>query len=145
MIKLFPIPQWVSSLETINKLMGWTQTEFNFIENKKILIAQITYHLTYLTNTFRKSFFPNFKPDWRSIYLLPRRVTLDTNLRMFQCKLLMIYSWITYFLGLKKLIPLFTHIATPLHLFHSCLKTKQLWNKFRQYLSQFINILHCTP
>ena len=34
---------------------------------------------------------------------------------------------------------------TLLHLFHSCLKTKQLWNKLRQYFSQFINIPHSTP
>ena len=34
---------------------------------------------------------------------------------------------------------------TPLHLFHSWLKTKQLWNKLRQYFSQFINIPHSTP
>ena len=34
---------------------------------------------------------------------------------------------------------------TPLHLFHSCLKAKQLWNKLRQYLSKFINIPHSTP
>ena len=34
---------------------------------------------------------------------------------------------------------------TPLHLFHSCLKIKQLWNKRRQYSSQFINITHSTP
>ena len=33
---------------------------------------------------------------------------------------------------------------TPLHLFHSCLKTKQLWNKLRQYFSQFINIPRST-
>ena len=33
----------------------------------------------------------------------------------------------------------------PLHLFHSCLKTKQLWNKLRQYFSQFTNIPHSTP
>ena len=31
------------------------------------------------------------------------------------------------------------------HLFHSCLKIKQLWKKFRQYFSQFINISHSTP
>ena len=31
---------------------------------------------------------------------------------------------------------------TPLHLFHSCLKTKQLWTKLRQYFSQLINIPH---
>ena len=34
---------------------------------------------------------------------------------------------------------------TPLHLFHSCLKTKQLWNRLRQYFSQFINIPLSTP
>ena len=34
---------------------------------------------------------------------------------------------------------------TPLPLFHSCLKSKQLWNKLRQYFSQFINIPHPTP
>ena len=34
---------------------------------------------------------------------------------------------------------------SPLHLLHSCLKTKQLWNKLRQYLSRFINIPHSTP
>ena len=34
---------------------------------------------------------------------------------------------------------------TPLHLLHSCLKTKQIWNKLRQYFSQFINIPHSTP
>ena len=34
---------------------------------------------------------------------------------------------------------------TPLHLFNSCLKTKQLSNKLRQYFSQFISIPHSTP
>ena len=33
---------------------------------------------------------------------------------------------------------------TPLYLFHSCFKTKQIWNKLRQYFSQFINIPHST-
>ena len=31
---------------------------------------------------------------------------------------------------------------TLLHLFHSCLRTKQLWNKLRQYFSKFINMPH---
>ena len=34
---------------------------------------------------------------------------------------------------------------TLLHLFHSCLKTKQLWSKSRQYFSKIINIPHSTP
>ena len=40
------------------------------------------------SQTYFENLFPNFKSDWKSIYLLPRRVTLDTNLRMFQYKLL---------------------------------------------------------
>ena len=34
---------------------------------------------------------------------------------------------------------------TLLQLCHSCLKAKQLWNKFRQYFSKFINITHSPP
>ena len=34
---------------------------------------------------------------------------------------------------------------TPLHLCYSCLNTKQLWHKLRQYFSQFINISHSIP
>ena len=33
---------------------------------------------------------------------------------------------------------------TLLHLFHCCLKTKQLWNKLRQYPPQLINNAHST-
>ena len=44
---------------------------------------QIKYNLPHKP----ENLFPNFKPDWKSIYLLPRYMTLDANLRMFQCKL----------------------------------------------------------
>ena len=40
------------------------------------------------SQTHFENLFPNFKPDWKSIYKLPRRVSLDTNLRIFQYKLL---------------------------------------------------------
>ena len=63
----------------------------------------------------------------------------------------MFYTSIICSLGLRKLIPVYVHIVikkekeeTPLDLFYSCLKTKQLWNKLRQY-SQFINIPHSIP
>ena len=64
-----------------------------------------------------------------SIYLLPRCVTLDTNLRMFQYKLLNV-------LYLNNMLFSFKKVDSPhcsycneeeeilLHLFHSCLKTK---------------------
>ena len=98
-----------------------------------------------------ENLFPNFNPDWKSIYLLPRRVTLDTNLRMFQYKLLNNVLYLNNMLFRFKKVdsPLCSYCneeeETPLHLFHSCLKTKQLWNKLRQYFSQFINIPHSTP
>ena len=40
------------------------------------------------SQTYFENLFSNFKPDWKSIYLLPRRVILDTNVRMSQYKLL---------------------------------------------------------
>ena len=61
----------------------------------------------------------------------------------------MFYTWIICSLGLRELIPLCSNCneeeETPIHLFHSCLKTKRLWNKLRQYFSQFINIPHSAP
>ena len=35
------------------------------------------------SQTYFENLFMNFKPDWKSIYLLPRDVTLDTILQMF--------------------------------------------------------------
>ena len=62
----------------------------------------------------------------------------------------MFYTWILCSLGLRKLVPFSVHIVMKkkkLHfnLFHSRLKTKQLWNKLRQYFSQFTNIPHSPP
>ena len=95
--------------------------------------------------------FPNFKPDWKSVCLLPRLVTLVTNLRMFQYKFLNNILCLNNMLFRFKKIdsPLFSHCneeqETPIHLFHSCLKTKQFWKKLRQHLSQFINIAQSAP
>ena len=102
------------------------------------------------SQTYFENLFPNFKPDWKSFYLLPRRVALDTNLRMFQYKLLNNVLYLNNMLFRFKKVdsPLCSYCneeEIPLHLFHSRLKIKQLWNKLRQNFSQFINILHSTP
>ena len=103
------------------------------------------------SQTYFENLFSNFKPDRKSICLLPRRVTLDTNLRMFQYKLLNNALYLNNMLFRFKKVdsPLCSYCneeeQTPLHLFHSCLKTKQLWNRLRQYFSQFINIPLSTP
>ena len=70
---------------------------------------------------------------------------------MFQYKLLNNVLYLTNMLvRFKKLdSPLCSYCneeeETLLHLFHSRLKTKQLWKKLRQYFSKFINVPHSTP
>ena len=63
---------------SLNKLNSATLYEI-LIEANKIKPTSQTYFENLLSN---------FNLDWKNIYLLPRRVTLDTNLRMFQYKLL---------------------------------------------------------
>ena len=126
---------------SLNKLNSATLYEILFEANKIKPTSQ----------TYFENLFSNFNLDWKSIYLSPRRGTLDTNLRMFQYKLLNNVLYLNKMLFMFKKVdyPLFSYCndkeETPLHLFHSCLKTKQLWNKLRQYSSQFINIPHFTP
>ena len=102
------------------------------------------------SQTYFENLFANFKPDWKSIYSLARRVTLDTNLKMFQYKLLNVLYLNNMLFRFRKVDSRLCSYCneeqeTPLHLFHSCLKTKQIWNKLGQYFSQFINIPHSAP
>ena len=59
---------------SLNKLNGATLYEI-FIDANKI---------GPISKTYFENLFLNFKPDWKGIFLLPKRVTLDANLRMFQ-------------------------------------------------------------
>ena len=124
---------------SLNKLNSATLYEI-LIEANKIKPTSQTYF---------ENLFSNFNLDWKSIYLLPRRVTLDTNLRMFQYKLsnnvLYLYKTLFRFKKVDSPLGLYCNEETPLHLFHSCLKTKKLLNKLRQCFSQFINIPHSIP
>ena len=125
----------------MNKLNSATLYEI-LIEANKIKLT---------TQTYFENLFSNFNLDWKSIYLLPRRVTLDPNLRMFQ------YTLLNNVLYLNKMLFRFKKVdspfcsycneeeETPLLLFYSCSKTKHLWNNLRQYFSRFINIPHPTP
>ena len=62
---------------SLSKLNSTTLYEI-FIEANKVKPTSKTYF---------ENRFSNFNLDWKSIYLLPRPVTLDTNLRMFQYKI----------------------------------------------------------
>ena len=132
----------------IKKHQIWSLNKLNSATLYEILID--ANKIKPISRTYFENLFSNFTPDWKSIYLLPRRVTMDTNLRIFQYKLLSNVLYLNNMLfKLKKVdSPLCSYCnekeETLLHLFNSCLKTKQLWNKLRQY-SQFINIPHSTP
>ena len=95
---------------SLNKLNSATLYEI-LIDSNKIKPTSQTYF---------ENLFPHFKPDCKSIYLLPRRVKLDTNLRMFQYKLL--NNIILLFRFRKVDSPLCSYCnneeETPLHLFH---------------------------
>ena len=84
------------------------------------------------SQTYFENLFLNFKPDWKSIYLLPRRVTMDTNLRMSQYKLLNDVLYLDNMLfRFKKVDSALCSYCneeedTPLHLFYSSFETKQL-------------------
>ena len=105
---------------SLNKLNSTTLYEI-LIEVNKIKPTSQTYFENLLSN---------FNLDCKSNYLLPRRVTLDANLRMFQYKLLNNGLYLNKMLFRFKKVdsPLCSYCnaeeETPLHLFHSCLKTK---------------------
>ena len=85
------------------------------------------YKIKPTSQTCFENLFSNFNPDWKSIYLL----TMDTDLRLFLYKLLNVLYLNNMFFRLKKEdSPLCSYYneeeETPLHLFYSCLKTKQL-------------------
>ena len=77
----------------------------------------------------------------RCIYILPRRATIDANLRIFQYKLLQNILYFNVMLyKFEKKVSLFCSFCmgepeSPIHLFHSCTKTNflrtQLQNSFR--------------
>ena len=84
--------------------------------------------------------------DWKHVYLLPRRVTVDTNLRNFQHKILnnVLYLNEKLFRFKKISYPLCSFYQseneTPIHLFHGCIKTNLLWYKLKEFLKTKIDL-----
>ena len=82
----------------------------------------------------------------KEIYILPRKVSIDTTLRMFQYKIL------NNILFLNKLLFKFKKVSsrlcffcnsadeTPLHIFYTCNVTKRLWNELQYFVYQYLYI-----
>ena len=88
--------------------------------------------------------------EWDKIYILPRIVTTDSRIRIFQYKILHNVLYLN-----KKLFE-FNKINSPecsfckceeeatIHLFHICRKTQALWTQLTSYLNRHFNVPHVT-
>ena len=95
--------------------------------------------------------FQNKDIDWEHVYLLPRRVTVETNLRIFQYKILnkVLYLNEKLFRFKKISYPLCSFCQsenkTPIHLFYGCIKTNLLWYKLKNFLKTKADLPINTP
>ena len=88
--------------------------------------------------------------NWKKIYILLRKVFGDTNLYIFQFKILNNILCLNKLLfKFKKVPPLcsFCNSADemPLHTFYICNMTKRLWSKLQYFVSQNLYIPEITP
>ena len=83
--------------------------------------------------------FPSLQIEWKEIYLLPHKVSIDTNLRLFQYKILnnILYLNKQIFIFNKKETKLCSYCRlqdeTINHIFVECKFAIKLWSDLRQY------------
>ena len=97
--------------------------------------------------------FQNPQLEWKDIYNLPRRVTINANLRIFQYKLFKLHN-ILYVNEMlhklrKKVTPLFSFCMkqpeNPIHLFQFCIKTNFFWTQLQHSFQNVLIIPPITP
>ena len=83
-----------------------------------------------------KNIFPSLQVEWKEIYLLPRKVSIDTNLCMFQYKILNKYNK-QLFIFNKRDIKLCSYYRfqneTINHIFVECKFAIKFWSDLRDY------------
>ena len=84
--------------------------------------------------------------NWKSVYRLPRSVTIDESTRIFQYKLLNNILYLNHHLCKMQIREInlcsFCQSAeeTYVHFFVDCTKTKQLWKEVKSWLGNAINL-----
>ena len=103
------------------------------------------------SQAYFENFFAGHVFEWDKIYILPRIVTTDSRIRIFQYKILLNILYLT-----KKLFE-FNKINSPersfckceeettIHLFHICRKTQALWTQLTSHLNRHLNLPYLTP
>ena len=99
------------------------------------------------SQTYFENIFENQEINWKDIYTLPRKVSIDCNVRSFQYKVLnnILYLNKKLFIFGKSPSSLCSYCKeadeTVLHLFSECHVTKELWKR----LNLFFNGSLCLP
>ena len=89
--------------------------------------------------------------QWDKIYILPRIVTTDSRIRIFQYKMLhnVLYRNKKLFELNKINYPECSFCKceeeTTIHLFHICRKTQVLWTQLTSHLNRHLNLPYLTP
>ena len=100
---------------------------------------------------YYKDLFTATEVKWKDIYLLPRKVTIDTKLRFFQYKILhnILYLNKHLFLFRKKdnkfCLYCLSEEETITHIFAICQKTNNLWNELRFFFNDIMHIPALSP
>ena len=100
---------------------------------------------------YYKDYFTTADIDWKDIYLLPRKVTIETKLRMFQYKILNSTLYLNKHLFLFKKKDnkfcsyCFTEEETVSHIFATCKKTNGLWNELNLSLNNDMHLPALSP
>ena len=104
-----------------------------------------------ISKAYFENIFAGHVFEWDKIYILPRIVTTDSRIRIFQYKILYNVLYLN-----KKLFE-FNKInsreysfckceeETTIHLFHICRKTQVLWTQLTSHLNRQLNLPHLTP
>ena len=98
-----------------------------------------------------ENFFPSLSFTWKDVYILPRIITIDTRLRVFQKKVLNNALYLNKHLYIFKLSD--TKLCsfcnqedeTVIHLLANCSKSKTLWNSLKEFFKDTINLSSLTP
>ena len=94
--------------------------------------------------------FPNKEFEWKCIYILSRRVTIDTNLHIFWYKILNNVLYLNEKLFKFKIVSSLlcsscnSENEAPIHLFYCCNQTNFLWSKLQELLNSEIILLQNT-
>ena len=126
--------------------------DLNKLDSKELYNIQLLANFlkptsqAYFENIFARHVF-----EWDKIYILPRILTTDSRIQIFQYKILHNVLYLN-----KKLFE-FNNINLPecsfckceeettIHLFHICRKTQALWMQLTSHLNKHLNLPHLTP